>query len=466
MLSATKAGFLTGRYGQRTVTGPGKPLALGAALTTKDLTIKLTAQSTIAGQVIDQDGDPMARTQVGLLRSSYVNGRRQMAALPVQVGTDDRGSFRIGGLNPGRYYLSARPTTNAPALQGYTTTFYPNTSDVSSAAPIDIIAGSDLTGIDVRMRREAAYSVKGVTMPGVRLVVDRLVVDRSGAGGLSGSEAPIFVNAGPDGAFELRNLRPGTYVVQIAPNATVPALARLSGQLQFTVKDSNLDGLVLQLGPPVQFSGTIKLENGDLQSLPKSPRRMGVQLVAAGVGVASPDLMVNPDGTSSPQPVSADQYLWDVYALPDGIYVKSARCGNQDVTRAPLDVTAGSKLEVVLALSASVISGTVQDENGQVVFGFPVTVWPKIPDPGGINAGIMNVTTDQSGAFRIGELAPGEYYAIAWEEIDPNVARYPGFLAGFTSVAAAVKVGEGAQETVQLKLIPTEQIARELAKLP
>jgi hypothetical protein len=184
------------------------------------------------------------------------------------------------------------------------------------------------------------------------------------------------------------------------------------------------------------------------------------------VGLASPHLAVNPDGTIPPQPVPADKYLWDAYALPEGTYVKSARYGNQDVTRTPLDVTAGSKLEIVLATSASVISGTVYNENGEVVFGFPVTVWPKVPDPGGISAGIKNVTTDQSGAFRIGELSPGEYYAIAWEEIDPNVARFPGFLAGFTSVAAAVKVGEGAQETVQLKLIPTEQIARELAKLP
>jgi hypothetical protein len=63
-------------------------------------------------------------------------------------------------------------------------------------------------------------------------------------------------------------------------------------------------------------------------------------------------------------------------------------------------------------------------------------------------------------------LAPGEYYAAAWEEIDPSVAQYPEFLARFANDAAAVKLSEGADETVSLKLIPTEQVGRELAKLP
>jgi hypothetical protein len=93
-------------------------------------------------------------------------------------------------------------------------------------------------------------------------------------------------------------------------------------------------------------------------------------------------------------------------------------------------------------------------------------LWPKVPNPGGLTAGIKMVTTDPNGGFRIDGLAPGEYYTAAWEEIESSVAQYPDFLARFTSSAALVKLGEGSQETVSLKLISSEEAARELANLP
>jgi hypothetical protein len=79
------------------------------------------------------------------------------------------------------------------------------------------------------------------------------------------------------------------------------------------------------------------------------------------------------------------------------------RFGGQDVTRAPLDLTAGGggSLEVVLSAKAADLSGSVLNEKGEPVQGVPVTLWPKIPDRGNATNGIKSANTDQNGSFKI-----------------------------------------------------------------
>jgi hypothetical protein len=156
-LSAEKPGFVTTRYGARSNTSPGSQLTLTAGMELKSLSIKMTPQGVIAGKVLDQDGDPVASALVQVLRMAYVRGRRQ--AQPTGAGsTNDLGEFRVSNLAPGRYYISAtdsRTTLNTPeraghsgeAQEGNIMTFYPNGTDVSSAAPVDVAAGGELRGL-------------------------------------------------------------------------------------------------------------------------------------------------------------------------------------------------------------------------------------------------------------------------------------------------------------------------------
>jgi hypothetical protein len=133
--------------------------------------------------------------------------------------------------------------------------------------------------------------------------------------------------------------------VQIAPNQANPAHTALSGRVEFKVMDSDVDGVRLVLGPPVQVSAIVRLEGGNLQDLQsQTTRRIGVQLQALDPGVGASDLTGNANGTIPARPVAAGKYLWDAYALPTATYVKSAHYGIEDVTRTPLDVVAGLRL--------------------------------------------------------------------------------------------------------------------------
>jgi len=190
-LVSEKTGFVTQRYGARSDTSPGTPLVLEAGNELKDVAIQMTPQAVIAGRVTDQDGDPVANIGVSVLRYGYTNGRRTLTpgggpaaggrGGPIGPGgpggnvTDDQGNFRIGNLSPGRYYISADPrgtgligpvqeqpgrVAAAPKAIDVTT-FYPNALDANSAAPVDVGAGGEIRGIEIRLRRERTYSIRG-----------------------------------------------------------------------------------------------------------------------------------------------------------------------------------------------------------------------------------------------------------------------------------------------------------------
>src|SRR6202011_1987249 len=108
-------------------------------------------QGVVAEKVLDQDGDPVASAQVQVMRFAYQRGRKQL--LPGGGGqSNDLGEYRIGNLAPGRYYLSAMDRRGTQFItpdragragggqEGNIATYYPNGTDASSAAPVDVAA--------------------------------------------------------------------------------------------------------------------------------------------------------------------------------------------------------------------------------------------------------------------------------------------------------------------------------------
>jgi hypothetical protein len=71
----------------------------------KDLVLRLVPIGTITGRVRSREG-PAARMRIEAVKVSYIYG---YAALSVarKAESDDRGEYRIFGLEPGRYYVRA-----------------------------------------------------------------------------------------------------------------------------------------------------------------------------------------------------------------------------------------------------------------------------------------------------------------------------------------------------------------------
>ena len=73
--------------------------------------------------------------------------------------------------------------------------------------------------------------------------------------------------------------------------------------------------------------------------------------------------------------------------------------------------------------------------------------------------------TDQNGGFKFQGLAPGDYYVAAWEDVDPGLLQSADFLNHFTSEASAITLAEGGHESRDLKPVPADKVAVEIAKL-
>ena len=61
----------------------------------------------ITGRVVDEFGEPVADAQVAPMRSANQGGRRRMMPSGRASMTNDIGEFRIFGLPPGQYVISA-----------------------------------------------------------------------------------------------------------------------------------------------------------------------------------------------------------------------------------------------------------------------------------------------------------------------------------------------------------------------
>src|SRR5260370_1387464 len=107
-LTVSKTGYVPLSYGQRRPLQAGTPLQLAAGQELKGIEFRLPRGSVISGHVNDENGDPMPATPVNVMRYQYAQGNRQLVPAGTSQ-TDDRGEYRVWGLNPSDYYVSAAP---------------------------------------------------------------------------------------------------------------------------------------------------------------------------------------------------------------------------------------------------------------------------------------------------------------------------------------------------------------------
>src|SRR5207302_9158669 len=103
---ASKTGFITLSFGQRRPMQAGTPLQLTDGQELKGVDFSLPRGGAIAGRILDEDGEPMPGASVRVMRYQYQQGDRRL----VQAGggqTDDKGQYRVWGLMPGDYYVTA-----------------------------------------------------------------------------------------------------------------------------------------------------------------------------------------------------------------------------------------------------------------------------------------------------------------------------------------------------------------------
>lgn len=457
-----RAGYLRQTYGAKRSLGMGTMLTVTPGHQIKDLVVELTAQGMITGKVVDEDGDPVARSNIMVMTYLYANGRRQLMPRGGQM-TDDNGEYKVTGLSPGRYYLSAGhpqtmfatdTTPAAPAkadkpVEDYVTTWYPNGLDSASATPIDVVAGQTAAGIDVRLRKSAVVNIKGTVSfaasdAGSQRLRVQLVPKDSFSFGMSGRSSSAIAK---DGSFAINRVAPGSYTLNVT---SMEGMVQTEARQPIEVGDRNIDGVTITVQPPIEIRGTVKVEGDDTKKV--SGGRVMLSPADGGMMINPSSAAIRDDGTFVISPIAPAKYRVTAFANVQGAYLKAVRYGNQDVLPTGIDLSGGGggTLEVVYSTKGAEVSGTVQAD-GQPVQSGTITLIPDPPTQDQMR--YRQTSVDQNGQFDLRDVAPGDYRVYAWEDLEAGNQYDPDFLKPLEGNGARISVGENGHEQVTLNRI-------------
>ena len=480
LLMAQHPGYLNTSYGAKRNTMSGTQLTLTAGQQMKDVNIELTPQAVISGHVLDDEGDPAARAQVQLQRWMFVSGKRQL--VPAGFGqSDDNGEYKISSVAPGRYYLRVTPirqnmygeTARRAAAdadkpeESLTQTYYPGVTDAGAASPIEVVAGREMPGLDVRLRKTQVFRIKGkltgVPVDGVTRLRVTVVPRENLIGGMMMGGSG---NVAKDGSFEIDGVSPGAYIL-MAMN-TMGSFRAVARQ-PIDIANRSVDGVALGVQPPAEVRGMVRIEGqpktDDDPKTGKSPTApsltaVQIQLLATeGPSFNMQPAKIQTDGSFTIADVAPGRYRVNIYSTPEGTYLKSAQAGDQDAL-AGFDAGAGSSgLVITLSAAAGEVDGTVQTDQQQPAQGSIVTLIPDPPPaPGTMMHRYKQASTDQNGSYAMKGVAPGKYRIYSWEDLDSGEQFDPDFLKMFENLGTKISVEENGRPQTQLTRISSAQV--------
>jgi hypothetical protein len=478
-------------YGQRVAGGPSMAIRLTAGQAVNDIVMALVPTGNVAGVIRGSDGQPQTGVPVQLLRASFNASGQRTFQVEGTGRTNDRGEYRLYWVTPGRYYLSAgtAPGPNRPLApnaagspnevpdQSFALTYFPGVFDAGAAGVIEVQPGIEMSGVDFIAPRQQLYSVRGriadstTGRPPATVSVSLAYRTLSGVSGAFNSGTKYDASTGD---FELRNVPPGSYVVQAiaagaAPVAAGEAVVRISAlalqpnaRSPIEISNADVTGVTLQLMAGVSVPGRITLDGAALSSLPGWDR-VRVQLKPTIDGSFAPNLQPaqpiaqkpTADGTFTIEGLSPGEFVvGPVSGLPSGFYVKEARFNRVDVLSQPLRFTGAGNgaLEIVLSSKAGQLEGAVVDGLSRGAAGAQVVL---VPEGQRQRADLYKTAaTDATGRFVFRSVPPGDYRVFGWEALESYAYFDPELLRRVEAQGVPVRVSESAGNNITLRVIP------------
>ncbi len=445
------------------------PLSLAAGEEKKGVEISLLPLGSISGRVLDEDGAPLPNCTVFAMQFERNQGAGKLGGRASGV-TDDKGEYRMHGLARGRYFVSVRSSANLPAphallprddpgvtWETYATAFYPGASEPSGAARVSVDAGADVRGIEFKLRRVSAATLRGkIAAADPKAFGDAIVVMLYPRDPLLADlrQNALGVNR-QSRTFEIRGVLPGSYWLVAATLDGSTFRARMPLEVGRTPPEP----IQLTLAPGFDVKGTILVEgSGNLQL---ESAHVSLQLQELQYPAQQPAVQVNKDGSFVLSGVVPGRWRLNVAGLPG--YVKSATLAGQEISpygfdigdgaAGPLEITIGTKMG---GMEGSV-SGTLPKQRGSV----SVVLVPEDQERrgAGLERGI-NVP-DAGGRFSLNDMTPGRYRAFALETSNPWHFVYDLVLSkALASRGALVEISEGGRSEATVPLISAEELER------
>jgi hypothetical protein len=392
LLAAVNDGYFPAAYGQRLPIGRGTPIQVTAE---SDLfaQLRLRHKGALTGRVLDENGIGTAGVPVLAYR----------ARLPLRSAgsavSDDRGVFRISGLDPGKYWArSGAHILNDGS--GWLPTFAPQGREVRDARVYQVTVDADTTDADVSPEPGTLFHLSGL-----------IQCDANGQANvtLSSETGHRNTKVACNTAYRFEGLAPAVYEVFAArQDGTASGFSEL-----FLDRDNDAGSIQLLQVPAV---------NIEVQRRGSSPAAdSSVKLTGR-----RRDLSESQDEREIAVPrTTLDPGHWELRAQPPrGQYVESIanllgpprRLWNappaSDWYEVFVQQRYPSRIRITVSDQASQITGRVVTD-GQPVPGVPVFLWPVADSTRRSLRGPLQTLSTAEGQFHFDSLPPGDYRILA-----------------------------------------------------
>jgi hypothetical protein len=380
--------------------------------------------------------------------------------------TNDLGEYRLFGLSAGRYVIGSAPPP-APSPRGvsyreFAPNFFPSADSPEQATVLKVSWGSELTGIDFRLRPAPKTRLQGVVIAGATGEPCACSVSLHNEDGLDSAR----VTATREGIFVMHGVGPGLRWLVGRQNGP----SRDLGAERVMIPPADPVEVRLVIGAGQTVSGEVVLEGPPKEANPVSqqgdhgrPRRMQPFFLALegdgphGWGQSTRSAAPAQGGPFEFNGITAGTFKVRVQA-PGGGYLRAISLGGQVLPTPEITVqrdTPLSGLKLHVAFDGATVSGTVKFASeraaAEAVGNGSVVVVPE-PDsnPYAVRA-FFGVGPD--GVLRGQPLAPGRYTLYAVSRPDAFDLEDPELRRMLEPFAKRLTLSKGEKATVEMTFV-------------
>ncbi|HXU39504.1 MAG TPA: carboxypeptidase regulatory-like domain-containing protein [Blastocatellia bacterium] len=495
-MSATAPGYVLSDQDSKTFYRPGDTV-----------TLTLVKGGVITGKVTNSSGDPLVGATVRAIRVKGTDDKPQRAAsgimgqmteaMSVLLGpykTDDRGIYRIYGLAPGTYQIAAGGRGSqgfsmggSNAFDGDAPTYYPS-STLDTAGEVSVVAGAEVTNIDIRYRNNRGYSVSGsVTVAtGTTVQGTSVFLARASNGIVEGTTT--ILSGRNENKFAFESLLEGEYVIYAMGGAGNLALGAegmsmsISESHRVTVRGADVTGVQLTLEPLGSIAGRAVLESlqdPKQKAECKDARPVPLEGIVLSARDQRKPSVADPFTSTLAEfknttPNDKGEFVISLlrpglqhldFQLPgEHLYVKSLMLAQTDPKAKPIDAArngitmrSGDKVKglvMTVTEGAAGLRGKVisAEDNKPPAVKMRVHLVPSEPEAADEVLRYAEGDVASDGSFSLTNLAPGKYWLVARENSDQDQSeaeRKP--LAWDAGARVGLRFeGEGSKKMVEL----------------
>ena len=512
-LEATRAGHSAAAYGRTRRDGDTEVIRLADGQRMAGVVLTMWRLGAISGTVLDEAGEQVVDVRVRAWQSTFRNGRRQFVGVAA-ARTDDRGMYRLIGLNPGDYvigtsvgrtivpaadvravrkldsrtystpaegtalllgstlYPIARgaaipPADNGGRLSIYPTSFHPSGAAVTQAGGVRLSAGEDRQGVDIQLHPVPTVKVEGI-VTGVHVIRTGLVLRLEPAdtiqSGLDLDEDVLQATTDGAGVFTFPAVPAGQYFLRARDTSRAPTPGYVEPtewcSIPLTVGDADLVGLPVVLQRGVHIHGRVEFDG-----MAEAPIN---ELTDVAIEITSADqapFAILPD---PPARVDAKGQFTSVGLPPGRYFVRAGKAGGKwmlksgtvdqrDVADAAIELDRKDLTGVVITLTDRVttLSGIVRTPHAVPDSNAAVLIFPANYQswslPGFNPHRFRRVRTREDGGYLVNALPIGDYFVVALPDDRAEGWQDPSVLELLARTAVLVNIRDGDRKTHDLR---------------